>query len=466
MVMVLCYLMMLRAQASLVSTMNEAMCAYKDGKFDKAENIFHAAEGQFIGDESFQSDYFDFLTKIGKYQKILEFEGVCRPSNKHYIENARHYFEELRSNNLKRVSDLAEVSPNYLDVVLYAIEYSLETQNFSNFQKYMTKATQLDPKSPILLELKGRYQFFVGNHGAGCAYFREAGLVQAASEYEGILRTYQSIGDSGLPGVLRFPRYESLYSVVLKKTIKDVYHPTIYKNLYHRLLADLATVGCQFSIEGAYKYAERLTTIELTGDTVFLMIKASITDGRPSRSTRELISKHRGLLDAQRLRSLETLVAMVEKRESERKAAEEQQRYRRQQQQQQQQQQAHKATPKAGEDFLKYYEAIKGTSKMNPREIKKAYNKAIRAASRTKDPKMKDQKMKAVNKAYKILSNEQTKRMYDQGVDPENPHASQQGSQQHHYQSHDGEPDLNDILNNLFGGSGRGRSRSQYFYFG
>lgn len=476
MVVILCYLMLLRTQMTLVSTINDAMYAYKDGKFDAAEKIFQTAEDQFLGDENFQSNYFDFLTKVGKYKNILEFEKTCKPSNMHYIENARFYLEVLKSGDFKRISGLVEVSPNYLDVVLIAIEYSLYTGNFSNFQKYMTKGNQLNPESPVLQELKGRYQFVIGNYNAGCVYFKKAGLVQAAEEYEGIVKAYRSIEESGLPGAMRFSKYEAVYKTVLGKTIKDVYHPTIYKHLYHRLLADLATMGCRFSIEGAYKYAERLTTLELTEDTAFLHVKASIIDSKPLQATRDLLNKYRRLLTGQKLKSLKALLVLAEKRHREKKAAEEQERYRQQQRQQRERQQSHMSSPKAGTDFLNYYNVLKATSKMNPKDIKSVYKKAIRIASRSKSPKEKDEKMKKVNKAYKILSDAQTKRMYDQGVDPESPYASQQHHQQQkqYYYSRgsqdDGDPDLNELFNAFFGGRGNQRfnrrERAQYFYFG
>jgi len=99
------------------------------------------------------------------------------------------------------------------------------------------------------------------------------------------------------------------------------------------------------------------------------------------------------------------------------------------------------------------YETLEITSSASEAEIKKAYRKMARQyhPDVNKDPEAED-KFKEVNAAYEVLSDKQKRAQYDQYGD------SMFGGQNFHdfAQGQGQGVDLDDILRNIFGGSGGG----------
>ena len=99
------------------------------------------------------------------------------------------------------------------------------------------------------------------------------------------------------------------------------------------------------------------------------------------------------------------------------------------------------------------YETLQVSENASGAEIKKAYRKLAKKyhPDMNKDPKAED-KFKEINAAYEILSDEQKKSQYDMHGD------SMFGGQNFHdfAQGQGGGVDINDILNQMFGGGAAG----------
>ncbi|KAI5169646.1 hypothetical protein PAEPH01_0883 [Pancytospora epiphaga] len=485
MVCLLFYLGLLRGEASVYSTIQDALNAYNEGKFDIAESIFHKAEGMFSDNESFQSDYFDFLIKMGKYEKVLGYSATCKPFNRNYIASAKEYLDILRSGDREKISSLVDVSPNSYDIVVTAAEHFLGKLDYAKFNRCMSKAAQLRPNSPKNSELQGRQRCMIGRYEEGIELLKKAGLGPFAETFTEVVAPFRKLAGSNQQDPSVYSSYERLYSATIMRKSRDPFKPSIYNHIFQGVLGKLLLVGVVNKRQGVYMYADRLLELERTQDVMFLTVKAAVVDGKPLNFVTALFDKYKGHLNESLRRDLKTYILAYEEQinakrreqEEEQRRKQEQQR-REQQRQQQQRQQQTSPSARAGTDFLGYYAALKLNKTAKGNEIKKAHKKAFRIASRVNDDAERDKKLKVINKAHKVLSDDKTRQMYDQGIDPDNP----QEFRQQNFYGHNGgntfvmdEMDLNDIFGSFFGGGqsrgsrfstmGGGR-RAQYFYFG
>ena len=112
-----------------------------------------------------------------------------------------------------------------------------------------------------------------------------------------------------------------------------------------------------------------------------------------------------------------------------------------------------------------YYETLGVERGASDDEIKKAYRKLSRKYHPDiAGPEFED-KFKEVNNAYDVLSNPDKRRMYDSGVDPNNPNAGAGGF------SGAGFGDMSDVFSTFFGSAFGGGSqgpvpRTQWVVFG
>lgn len=469
----LVFVSLMAAQTTLFNALNKAQLAYEEGKFEHANTIFQESRDAHFDDEKFQTDYLNFLMRTGKYEDIVAMAGRIKKSNASFVEKARMCLNKLRSMNLKEISGLVGLSPNAFDVVVAAAEYHLENENYGEFKKYITKATQLVPDSVKAKKLQARLYLVTGDYDMGMKLLLESQEYAMAHTFSTLLSKYnEAVEKKGLTPRQHFSEYVALHSLISSKMINDNCKPTIYKQLYKQLLEKLTAVGSNNSIERTSRYAEWLVKMDETPNNAYMYVKTSIVDKKPLHECKNLLNHYRARLSAAMQRTLDALISQREeqiRQQQERQRRQEQLKREQQERQQQERQRRMNARGKAGDDFLGYYKALGIPASASAQEIKKAHKKKIRLASlKSKDIKKREDDMKLVNKAYRILSNSESKMIYDQGGDPENPHQSPPRSQ--YYGSSEGvNQELADMFKRYFqeelrpsGGYGR---RTSYFVF-
>ena len=101
-----------------------------------------------------------------------------------------------------------------------------------------------------------------------------------------------------------------------------------------------------------------------------------------------------------------------------------------------------------------YYEVLGVDKSASDDEIKKAYRKMSRKYHPDIAGPEYEDKFKEVNNAYAVLSDPDKRRMYDSGVDPNDPNAGGFGGA-----SGFGMGDMSDIFGQFFGGAFSGGSQ-------
>ena len=97
------------------------------------------------------------------------------------------------------------------------------------------------------------------------------------------------------------------------------------------------------------------------------------------------------------------------------------------------------AKDREDEKNVDYYKLLNLSRSASASQIKEAYRKAARVwhPDRFSDPvekKEAEKNMRRINRAWDILSDPEKKRMYDQGIDPDNPQVSNNYNNEDHYQ--------------------------------
>ncbi|KCZ78254.1 hypothetical protein H311_00720, partial [Anncaliia algerae PRA109] len=125
-------------------------------------------------------------------------------------------------------------------------------------------------------------------------------------------------------------------------------------------------------------------------------------------------------------------------------------------------------------DISGYYEILGVKNTATKDEIKRAFKKKSLEVNLDKyknDPNEYNKRSKLqmkINKAKDVLTNDKTRRLYDQGVDNEQPHS--RDFQNYKYSKGQQTADFEDIFSAFFGGNSfgnsRGSRRTYYYYYG
>lgn len=472
------YLGFIRSDQKLVEKLQCVDRLYANGDFEAVEDVFHSIEANFGNDEKYKIELANYLLKTGQYTKILEIDMQTR-TGQIIQEDAKRCIDKLKSNNLHSIASLIDLSPNSFQVVMAAAQVSLQNSNYGRFKAYNEKARYLRKDSSEPEKMLAHYYLLVGQFEEGIKSLRSAGLGQLANEYQSLYSSYRSIVAESNPSY-RFSNLKALYFQIKHRLIMDIFSPSIYNQLEIKVLEQLIQIGCDLKVQDIHKFSERLVSISPTEISMFLNVKAHASVGLV-KEARDLLNEYRNKLGDVRFKTLDSFISLIqrniqererqekERLEKERQERERQERERQRREQHNRRNMQSQNTPKAGQDFLEYYKTLGIDSKANPKEIKKAHrNKVKKIGLAANTDKAKGEELKRVNKAYQILSDENSKRLYDQGINPENP----QDAAGQHGRSFRGESifiddDVNEILKSFFGGGGsrRGHYRTQFFYY-
>lgn len=424
------FLFQMVVRASMYNVLLNASRAYESGDFDKAERIFADSFDSYISTGKFQTEYINFLIKTGKYTKALQMKDRLTEDNKKKLEQVNEYVEILQSRNEKRVEELTTASPNNLEVAIWAAEVYLKRGDMQSHKKWFAKASSLSPQDRRVLWLSGYYGFLTGNYESAIRAYRSVGLKNAADSFEALYKQFKEISGAFSANALsRFEKTRLLYAEVLKRKTKDSQIPSIYDHLELTVLESLIKLGIVHKMPGVLTYARKYVARQKNANSIASHIRAMTVEKLPPSAIANQLEAYKKELTAQLYKDLCDLIDAYKEQEKAdllaRQKQQAQQERQRQQQERQRQQQAQQrqaaATPKAGTDFLEYYKALDSTNRTNQADLKKAFKKKQRQAAKLKNPEKRTEGLKKINKAYEILSNEEHKRLYDAGVDPERP---------------------------------------------
>lgn len=481
MVLIFCYLNVMKSTTSMPLTLGNAEIAYSEGNLEKANAIFRDTKGLFIQNGVYQEKYFKYLMETGQYEEILRNEATCAAPNRRFMASARRALAIVLSKDLQNISGLVKESPSFYEAVLAKARIAFRDSDDTTFMVNVNRARKLRPEAEEPMLLLGRYRLLRGEYVAGLELLREAKQTELADSFSELLGSYTETRGETMTAQARFKSYERIQLNLMAKQFSDSFRPSVYKHLSDSVLHELVTIGINNGIAGVLKYASKYLKSVDTPESIFLYIKAHIVEKRPIREVQQLIAQFRERLNENHLKALSTHLQLLEQNERQRREEEQQRRqqqyyqqqqrqqqYYQQQRQQQQRQQAPSAASRRGTDFLGYYAALGTTNTATQAQIRKAFKKASLKAHRIKDKKEQEEALMKINSAHKFLGDESTKQMYDQGINPSNPN---EGQDMHGGQYYKSAGDFEDIFSAFFGSqrggpfSGGGRRQQRFVYF-
>lgn len=462
MALFLSYLGLLCAEQSIVSTLDSALRAYNSGNFAFMKDLFSSTESMYIDNAKYQSQYLDYLTKLGEYDRIIGMKSKISERNRELLDAACRYASILKTGSVKEIGKLYDVSPNSYRVAISAAESDLNEGDYASFTEHIGRAVKLVPEAPKNSELMARYSFAIGDYERGLQYLYRAQERDAADGFRAVWEAFGAAKSRAETDQDRFAELKAVFrSLVLRKN-RDAYVPSIYTRLNTEVLLYISSFGCDRNLQGVHFFADKCYEIDKSEISKFNKIKAMVIDGQPLDAARALLKAHAGELSANRHKVLQSLISLAEKSRRERQARrkmEMDERARREEwarQQRQAQQQA--PSSRAGEDFLGHYKILGLDRSASVADVKKAFKRKYRRAdSHSKDLKQASDYKKRLTKAESVLSNKKERSLYDSGVDPEQPHQQQRGHERH------GDAEFNEVFEALFRSHGAG---GRHFYNG
>jgi len=424
------------------------------------ETTYKEALKDYPNDPRLKGKYTEFLLKTGKYQEIID--QKLTDEDKLKKEDLMKYILILKYKTLSEIDKLAAISPNSFDVMIIASEMSLAKKDYALYDRYIRRAEMLQPNSKKVCLLQAMYNMNLGKYDNAIKLYKKGEDHKTATELEGVVTEYNIIKANFGSTKGKFDDYKKLYTKVFILFNKDRTEPSIYKKLVTTVLQNLVDIGCMINDGAVLTYADRLVGLEKNVDTCYLHIKSAIQVGELKKA-KYYLGEYSKFFTASITSSLDRMIE-----EKKKKVQEEEERKQREENSNRKNVYTQTGgTSNAGKDFLGYYKALGVTKTATEKEIKKAYRKA--AAKANMNTKDKDrEELKAVNKAFEILSVPSKKEIYDKGTDPESPEA--QGQAYYGGQNAYRQESAEDFFNAFFGGGGRrggspfGGGRYSYSY--
>lgn len=450
-----------QARLSLADGLFEADNRRRAGDLSAAENAYRELFQSFRDNEVFQDKYIDLLMARGGYADIVRVFGkVPREDAALQVQRARECQAVLGSNNTRLIAGLIDVSP-YSQAVLRAyIQMCLVDERFDDAKRAVARARMQHPDAGEFAQQEMQLLFLSGQFRSGARMLQELGNGRLADAFLGILETYEAIKKTHLPLSTRHARLKTLLKTISLAEGDDNFSPSIFTTLRLDAMFDFCKSGVESGAKEVSARALSLHKRRKTDETMYFYTMALVIDGR-LREAEESLEAHpfRNLgLKSYVRRRLDAAKAEAREREQSRK----------------QQYQAPPQRQRAQQnrcDFLGYYEVLGVPSNADAARIKKEYAKIViknKGKAKSKDEEKRwNELFKKINKARGVLLDAKKRKLYDSGVDPDNPQGSLQSS---------GDP-FEDIFRNFgafsFGrgfNPGHGQRHAQrgstYFYFG
>ena len=474
---------------SLRDVLAHAKELYRANKMTEAEAFFERHKSSYFDEMLFQADYLEFLLKVGKYEKIIEMEKKILPEVQDLVANAKLCRRKVMTRDPKQISQLFAKSPNSYTVVYMSALSSLYERDGTKFQKFFGQLNFMEiPKNKTneVIELEAVYNAWRGNYDRAIHSFRQAGVHNVADKLSRFQKQAKEIQHTAETVDHKIERYKSLCRDMRNSRIMDIYQPSVYENLYNTVIKALLMLAVNHSKIGFSSDASSFYSDSGKSKySAILFIRTLLLDGS-MKEAEKLMNEHRRVFSKTELNYMDSQVNEAKRKMKEKKQREEQERQERKQREEYYRRERQQPKPPVNRD-QDHYKVIGVPKTATVKEIKKAYRKKLKelnkknkkaGKSATDLDKNIEKEMQKLNKAYEILTNEESRKEYDMGPQHQyyGGNNGRQGGQyqQYVYDGRSGENfgfggDFGNIfdefLGGAFGGGGRSSQRFYYSYF-
>lgn len=449
----------------------EANLAFRNGDLHKAGELFDKYS-LTISNTLFCTEYFTFLINIGKYQKLIDYytkNKVTGIKCEKLVKQAKECLENLKSNEPSKILDLLKISPNSLEVILSYIKSDINNASLDYVEHGLRIAKPNTEDHRKLLDYKCLILMNKKEFAHGLKTLEDLKLYggiyyEIYNKFNYVYTEFMRIKEEGVSSDKKMQGLNALYYKILEYKQADLHFaPSVYSSIYKTVLDYISQYAVDTMHQDAVTFTFRLYSVDKSEKTVYNYIRALVQSGK-SEQARNIMEKHRNELKLSTLRYLEALIEEERKkeREKEEKAKREEERRRheeeRRNQENNQRRLSQNKTNKAGSDFLGYYKTLDAKPSFDIKALKKSYRKAIKNINKkyadvdlSKYPENHspaEKEKKDVNIAFQCLSDPEKKSLYDNGINPNEPHAAQE------QQQYGNENDIADLLNQMFGNRG------------
>jgi DnaJ homolog subfamily C member 3 len=407
------------ARMSLADELTLAKNSVEEGDLSKANDIYTDLCEKFNDNSTVQLKFIDFLISTNQFEKIVEKFGDSRsPEVRKKLEKAQQYLGTILSGNVRNIARLADECGNNIEVLKACIQVNLMDENYSSAERLLQRAQALFPRIEAFAKMKAQLYALTSR------YSEAANLLGASGEKDAA-ELLKKLSDKRLEirqttdATTRFHQTMDLLSVVSKHALGDDFSPSIFSTLQFEILFEFCQLGVKLKATGLSSRCAALIRRKRTDETMYLYMMALVNDDKIEKANIELASYSFVMPAYKNAITRHIEQAMKEREEKERRSQQRQHR-------QNQQHYPQHSTARKGTDFLGYYGILKVGRKASAEEIKKAYKRAVVAGKRRRKSTKKeeqawDAEFRKINKARDVLLDADKRKLYDSGVDPDNP---------------------------------------------
>ncbi|ORD96451.1 CBPA [Hepatospora eriocheir] len=413
----------------LEETLNKAREYSKDNKFTEANEYFNKTLQFNNTNKALMYEYYQFLLSYGAYREIIKRHKELNVDSE-TVNTIESYYRTVKIGDVTKIAKLIKISPNSKDVVYYSIFDALKKSNRTQTDFLIERYFELSQNENMYHFLKGRVLLVDNRFDEARNEFIKANEYEIANIIKNFLRELNYIDE--INDSIKFNYLIRLYSKAQPLMGRDLMNPNLYQPLVKKVLIKLIEEAIINKIPDCSCYTTRLLVFE-PSNIKFIQyhIQILLNTGKINEAERYL-ENFKGRFSNQLVKFLSNLILAKKQSEEEDRKKEEEKRRQEQERRKQKQKRLINSnkTNKASTDFKGYYKLLGVEPSADLKEIKKAKKVAVRAFQKKKKKSkgtIDETEMMNINKAYEILSDENKRQMYDNGIDPEDPIARQQG---------------------------------------
>lgn len=430
---------------------------YLQGKQKEATLAFETLFNNNIENKRIVYEYYQFLLKIGDFQKIIN-NKITFDLDNETISKLEHDQNILRFGNIKEKANLFVKYPGCFEVLYYNALYNFEHNDKTKFISFLDRLKKINSQHKNVLILEARMLMEDNKYTEGAHLFGMAGNIEYKNKILSLNHELNQI-DNYRNNKTKLSNLLQLHTIIKKYIILDQYKPSVYLGMEKLILEKIVDIYLASGLKGGSTYSKRLINMSTDKKNKInnvikhiqnLLLENDITTAETlySQFKNDMYANTASFLQ----QKINQLRQKIIKKEQEKRQWEEQRHY------EQQRQNNIKKTNNAGKDFLGYYKLLGITNKSSEKDIKKGWKKAAKKAqleikqNEAKTGKKDETPLIKVNKAWEVLGCKEKKELYDAGIDPTNSQQRANYNYQQQFNFDGGFDDINEILAQFFGG--------------